>query len=57
LTCSEEDAIAQYGEDDIEVYHSAFKPLELTVPGRGDNASYVKVHTPTHARANALKTT
>jgi len=40
---SEEDAIAQYGEDDIEVYHSAFKPLELTVPGRGDNASYVKV--------------
>jgi hypothetical protein len=21
----------------------AFKPLELTLPGRGDNASYVKV--------------
>lgn len=40
---SEEDAIVQYGEADIEVYHTAFKPLELTVPGRGDNASYVKV--------------
>ena len=40
---SEEDAIAQYGEDSIDVYHQQFKPLELTLPGRGDNASYVKV--------------
>jgi len=40
---AEEDAIAKYGEDDIEVYHTAFKPLELTVPQRGDNACYAKV--------------
>lgn len=40
---SEEDAIAKYGEDSIDVYHQQFKPLELTLPGRGDNASYVKV--------------
>jgi len=40
---SEEDCIAQYGEDKIDVYHQQFKPLELTLPGRGDNASYVKV--------------
>jgi len=40
---SEEDAVAKFGEDNIEVYHQQFKPLELTLPGRGDNASYVKV--------------
>mmetsp|Transcript_16361 Transcript_16361/g.39914 ORF Transcript_16361/g.39914 Transcript_16361/m.39914 type:complete len:503 (-) Transcript_16361:39-1547(-) len=40
---SEEDAIAQYGEADIEVYHTAFKALELTVPQRGDNTGYCKV--------------
>lgn len=40
---SEEDAIAMYGEEAIDVYHQQFKPLELTLPGRGDNASYVKV--------------
>ena len=45
-TCSEEDAIAQYGEADIEVYHTAYKPLELTVPQRGDNAGYAKVRSP-----------
>ena len=28
---SEEDAIAQYGEDSIDVYHQQFKPLELTL--------------------------
>ena len=32
-----------YGEEAIDVYHQQFKPLELTLPGRGDNASYVKV--------------
>ena len=31
------------GAEHLEVYHSAFKPLELTVPHRGDNAGYVKV--------------
>ncbi|EKX36093.1 hypothetical protein GUITHDRAFT_90077 [Guillardia theta CCMP2712] len=40
---SEEDAIARHGEENIEVYHQSFKPLELTVPGRGDNAGYLKV--------------
>jgi thioredoxin reductase (NADPH) len=40
---SEEDAIAKFGDDAIDVYHQQFKPLELTLPGRGDNASYVKV--------------
>ena len=35
---SEEDAVAKFGEDNIEVYHQQFKPLELTLPGRGDNA-------------------
>jgi len=27
----------------IEVYHSYFKPLEWTVPHRGDNACYAKL--------------
>lgn len=29
---SEEDAIAKYGEANVEVYHSKFTPLEWTVP-------------------------
>lgn len=29
---SEEKAIATFGEDAIDVYHSTFKPLEWTVP-------------------------
>jgi len=33
---AEEDAIAKLGEKNIEVYHSYFKPLEWTVPHRGD---------------------
>lgn len=40
---SEEDAIAQYGGDDIEVYHSNFFPLEWTVAHREDNACYAKL--------------
>jgi pyruvate/2-oxoglutarate dehydrogenase complex dihydrolipoamide dehydrogenase (E3) component len=40
---AEEDAEKQLGADKIEVYHTAYKPLELTVPARGDNAGYVKV--------------
>jgi thioredoxin reductase (NADPH) len=39
----EEDAIAKYGESNIEVYHSYFKPLEWTIPHRGDNACYAKL--------------
>ena len=39
----EEEAEALYGADNIEVYHSYFKPLEWTVPQRGDNACYAKI--------------
>lgn len=40
---SEEKAIEKFGEENIEVYHSSFTPLEWTVPSRGENASYVKL--------------
>ena len=41
---SEEDAIAKFGKDNIEVYHSSFTPLEwsLTV-GRPENTCYAKL--------------
>lgn len=39
----EEDAIAKYGEENIEVYLSAYKALELALPGRGDGAGFAKV--------------
>jgi len=39
----EEVAIATYGEANIEVFHSYYKPLEWTVPHRGDNACYAKL--------------
>lgn len=40
---SEESAIAKYGEENIEVYHSNFTPLEATVPHRLDNGCYAKL--------------
>jgi thioredoxin reductase (NADPH) len=40
---SEEDAIAKFGEDNLEVYHSYFKPLEWTVAERDDNVCYAKL--------------
>merc|ERR1712117_335931 len=40
---SEEDAIAQFGEDNIEVYHQNFQPLEWTVAHRPENACYLKL--------------
>lgn len=40
---SEEDAIMKYGEDDIQVYHSNYTPLEWTVPHYSDNVCYAKV--------------
>lgn len=40
---SEEDAIAKYGAEDIEVYHSFLTPLEVTVPKRDDNKGYAKL--------------
>merc|ERR1719180_73170 len=40
---AEEDAIQQFGEDDIEVYHTNFWPLEWTVAHRPENACYAKL--------------
>lgn len=40
---SEEDAIAKFGADNIEVYHTFYKPLEWTVAEREDNACYIKL--------------
>eukprot|EP00123_Amoebidium_parasiticum_P005705 comp16843_c0_seq1/m.15291 comp16843_c0_seq1/g.15291 ORF comp16843_c0_seq1/g.15291 comp16843_c0_seq1/m.15291 type:complete len:495 (-) comp16843_c0_seq1:298-1782(-) len=40
---AEEDATAKYGADNIEVFHSYFKPLEWTVAHREDNACYAKL--------------
>uniref|UniRef100_A0A667WJR9 thioredoxin-disulfide reductase (NADPH) n=1 Tax=Myripristis murdjan TaxID=586833 RepID=A0A667WJR9_9TELE len=40
---SEERAIELYGQDNIDVYHSLFWPLEFTVPGRDNNRCYSKI--------------
>ncbi|XP_053318728.1 thioredoxin reductase 1, cytoplasmic [Spea bombifrons] len=40
---SEENAISKYGEENIEVYHSYFWPLEWTVPARDNNKCYAKI--------------
>jgi len=40
---AEEDAIAKFGEDDIEVYHAGFQPLEWTVAHRPESACYAKL--------------
>jgi len=40
---TEEEAEKTFGADNIEVYHSYFKPLEWTLPHRGDNACYCKL--------------
>jgi len=40
---SEEAAIEKYGEENIEVYHSNFTPLEFTVPHRPENECYAKL--------------
>ncbi|XP_067854477.1 thioredoxin reductase 3 [Heptranchias perlo] len=40
---SEENAIALYGEEHIEVYHSMFWPLEWTITARDKNGCYAKV--------------
>lgn len=42
---SEEAAIAEFGEDNIDVYHSNFTPLEATVPHRLDNGCFAKIIT------------
>lgn len=40
---SEEDAIAKFGEENIEVYHTEFQPLEYSVAEREKNACYCKL--------------
>lgn len=41
---SEEDALAKFGAENIEVYHSAFTPLEWTIPEhRPKNKCYAKL--------------
>lgn len=42
---SEEKAIERYGEDNLEVYHSDFWPLEWTVPGGSNEICYAKAIT------------
>jgi len=40
---SEEDAKEKFGEDDLEVYHQNFWPLEWTVAHRPENSCYCKL--------------
>jgi len=40
---TEEQALAKYGQEDVEVYHGNFLPLEWTVPHRPENACYAKL--------------
>jgi len=40
---SEESAVEKYGENDIEVYHTNYQPLEWTVPHREENVCYAKL--------------
>uniref|UniRef100_A0A4W5R8J0 Thioredoxin reductase 1, cytoplasmic n=1 Tax=Hucho hucho TaxID=62062 RepID=A0A4W5R8J0_9TELE len=44
-TCglSEENAILKFGEDNVEVNHSYYWPLEWMVPRRDKNSCYAKV--------------
>uniref|UniRef100_A0A673TQZ5 Thioredoxin reductase 1, cytoplasmic n=1 Tax=Suricata suricatta TaxID=37032 RepID=A0A673TQZ5_SURSU len=40
---SEEKAVEKFGEENIEVYHSYFWPLEWTIPSRDNNKCYAKI--------------
>ncbi|XP_050801631.1 thioredoxin reductase 1, cytoplasmic isoform X2 [Gopherus flavomarginatus] len=40
---SEETALEKFGEENIEVYHSYFWPLEWTLPSRDNNKCYAKI--------------
>jgi len=40
---SEEEAIEKFGEEDLEVYHTNFWPLEWTVAHKPENACYAKL--------------
>lgn len=39
---SETTAIQKYGEDNIEVYHAFYKPLEYAVPNRDSSSCFIK---------------
>jgi len=40
---SEEAAVEKFGDENIEVYHSYFMPLEWTIPHRDENTCYAKL--------------
>jgi pyruvate/2-oxoglutarate dehydrogenase complex dihydrolipoamide dehydrogenase (E3) component len=40
---SEEAAVEKYGAEGVEVYHTAFRPLEWAVPQRADDRCYAKL--------------
>ena len=40
---SEEDAIAKFGEENVEVYHTNYQPLEYTVAKRDMVGCYAKL--------------
>uniref|UniRef100_A0A8C0CTE5 Thioredoxin reductase 1, cytoplasmic n=2 Tax=Balaenoptera musculus TaxID=9771 RepID=A0A8C0CTE5_BALMU len=40
---SEEKAVEKFGEENIEVFHSYFWPLEWTIPSRDNNKCYAKI--------------
>ncbi|KAG1934188.1 thioredoxin reductase 1, cytoplasmic [Pimephales promelas] len=40
---AEEKAVEIYGQENLEVYHSLFWPLEFTVPNRDNNKCYAKI--------------
>lgn len=39
---SEEDAMRELGEANVEVYHTHYQPLEWTLPKRPSNTCYCK---------------
>ncbi|NXC40949.1 TRXR3 reductase, partial [Penelope pileata] len=40
---AEERAVEEYGQQNVEIYHSLFWPLEWTIPGRDNNTCYAKI--------------
>ncbi|CAG0890518.1 unnamed protein product [Cyprideis torosa] len=40
---SEDSAMQKYGEDNIEVYHAFYKPLEFYLPQRDSSRCYIKM--------------
>jgi thioredoxin reductase (NADPH) len=52
---SEEDAVAKYGQNNIEVYHREFVPLEWSLSmSRSHNAAYTKVIVDKSPQENVL---